>query len=409
MIFVGVSIASAIVYLILTNIVIEKLENTMYSTMISHEIDELIVDLAENPDTKMPKTASVNAYLLSRDGVKPIPDEIKGLRPDAYNKIKIGNKINEVAILEFNGDKLYVLFDVTEVSKYLSLLFTILIIGGVVSGSLLIIFAVWFFKKHLSPVSNLAVEVALINPNERNVRIGTKFQDYEVGLIAQSIDQFMDRLDEFVEREQSFTAAVSHELRTPIAVISTAVELLELKSVTSGQQTVINRIKKSVKYMHNVIETLLFFARDTHEIVEKTLPEIGLNELFYEVLESYEEQAALKKLELRFKGKSKTKVRAVDNHLEIVLSNLVQNSINNTDQGEVKVTLFESGFLVEDTGKGIEPEEIQYIVKRNYHNPNSSGNGLGLFLVKHICEIYGFKLEIESELGKGSKFAIIFN
>ena len=131
--------------------------------------------------------------------------------------------------------------------------------------------------------------------------------------------------------------------------------------------------------------------------------------MFFEVLKSHEEQAALKKIELRFKGKSSTKVRAVDNHLEIVLSNLIQNAINSTNQGEVKVTLFENGFMVEDTGKGINPEEIQHIVKRNYHSPNSTGNGLGLFLVKHICEIYDFKLEIESELGEGSRFSVIFD
>ena len=161
--FTGVSIVLAIVFLSVTTIFIGKLEKTLYASMISHEIDELILDLSENPDIRMPKTASVNAYLLSRNHVKPIPDEIRRLRPGIYSKVRIVDQLNEVAIMNFNGDTLYVLFDVTHISKYLSVLLIILITGGVVSGSLLIIFTIWFFRKYLSPVSSLAVEVARIN------------------------------------------------------------------------------------------------------------------------------------------------------------------------------------------------------------------------------------------------------
>ena len=410
-IFVSITFAiiSAIIYLILTTVIVKKLESTMLETVVSHEIDELVVELATDPDAILPKTASVSAYLLSRDHLEPIPDEIKFLSINSYSEIRIADRIYQAKIVAFNDDQLYVIFDVTDVSRYLSLLLIMLISGGVISVFLLIVFIIWFFRKHLSPISSLAKDVANLNPNEPDVRMGSKYRGYEVGLIAHSIDQFMDRLDDFVEREQSFTAAVSHELRTPVSVISTAMELLELKNVTRDQQVVIDRVKSSTRYIHNVIETLLFFARDTQNVAQKTLPEIGLNEIFIGVLKLHEAQAAQKKLELRFTENSNAKVRMVENHLEIILGNLVQNAINHTDQGEVKVILFETGFSVEDTGKGINPDDIQHIVKRNYHDPSNSGNGLGLYLVERICEAYKFKLEIESEVGKGSKFSIIYD
>jgi signal transduction histidine kinase len=111
---------------------------------------------------------------------------------------------------------------------------------------------------------------------------------------------------------------------------------------------------------------------------------------------------------LLYRRKNKTKFRIVENHLEIILGNLIKNAIANTDAGEVKVTLFENGFSVSDTGHGIESDEIELVVKRNYHSPDSSGFGLGLYLVKSICDIYELKLEIDSAVGKGSTFVINF-
>ena len=217
------------------------------------------------------------------------------------------------------------------------------------------------------PVSNLAHEVSNIDPEDRKIRIEDKYRDYEVGLIAQSIDLFLARLDKFVEREQSFTAAVSHELRTPVSVIITATDLLEVKGVTEEQQEVINRIKESTTYMHDVIEALLFFARDTRKLVEKTMPQVSLHKIFLRIMTNYEELASEKKLDLLFKRKARLDVRMSESHIEIILGNLIRNAIANTDEGGVKVTLFENGFSVKDTGRGIESDEIELIVKRNHH------------------------------------------
>ena len=273
---------------------------------------------------------------------------------------------------------------------------------------MLVISGFWLFRKFLLPVSNLAHEVSAINPNDRDARIGDRYQDYEVGLIASSMDQYLERLDNFVEREQSFTAAVSHELRTPVSVIVTAIDLLEVKGVSQEQQDVINRIRDSTSYMGNVIQALLFFARDTHRIVEKTLPEINLHKTILRTLRNFEEAASEKKLDLLYKRKARLKVRMAESHVEIILGNLIRNAIANTDAGEVKVSLFENGFSVKDTGHGIESDDIKLIFKRTYHSPDSSGYGLGLYLVKNMCDIYQLKLEVQSVVGEGSEFSIYF-
>lgn len=161
--------------------------------------------------------------------------------------------------------------------------------------------------------------------------------------------------------------------------------------------------------MFKVIESLLFFARNTNQAIEKTLPEICLHEIFSDVMTQYNGLAEDKKLTLKFKNKSRIKARISENHVEIILGNLIRNAIDNTDDGEVQVTLLAKGFSVRDTGHGIEVDEINQIVKLKYHSPDSQGCGLGLYLVKNICNIYGLKLKIKSTVGEGSEFFCNFS
>jgi signal transduction histidine kinase len=408
MIFLIVAIASLVAYLLFIVVVVNKMEDAMLGTLIGHEADELLTELALDPEAKMPRTASVNAYLRSRSRLDPIPDYLGTLQPNVYNEIPVGENTYQALILDINDDRLYLAFDTTGISQHRSTLLFLLAGGGLISTIVLVISGIWLFRQFFLPVSRLAEEVANLNPSDRKVPIQAKFRHYEVGLIAQAIDEFMGRLDEYVEREQSFTAAISHELRTPISVIVTATDLLELKGIADKQKGAFDRIKSSTSYMSKVIETLLFFARNTLDTVEKTVPVINPNEIFLNILKQYEEQASKKKLVLLYKKKSSIKVRMSENHLEIVLGNLIRNAIDHTDNGEIKVTLFDNGFSVEDTGAGIEADEINLIVKLSYHSADSRGCGLGLYLVTNICNIYGLRLEIESEVGDGSKFSIIF-
>ena len=85
--------------------------------------------------------------------------------------------------------------------------------------------------------------------------------------------------------------------------------------------------------MAQVIETLLYFARNTNQAIEKTLPEISLHEIFVDVVARYKAPAADKNLTLKYKSKFRIKARISENHLEIILGNLIRNAIDNTDRG----------------------------------------------------------------------------
>ncbi len=381
----------------------------MVTVMVEHELDELIVELSKHPDAKMTRTSSVNAYLLSREAKFPIPHYLKQLEPNVYHNIEIENSTHKATVVDIENDRLFIEFDISDSTRYQSLLLLMLIGGGVSVIIVLLVSSIWLSREFLLPVSALAEEVSMLNPNDLETRIGSNYHGYEVGLIADSIDQFLDRMNDFVEREQSFAAAVSHELRTPVAVIATAIDLLELKGVNDNQQGAVKRIRTSTAHMEKVIGALLFFARNTDDLFEKTLPKINLHEAFPIILQQYEERASGKNLSLTLQIDSNVSVRMAESHLEIVLGNLIQNAIANTSTGEVKVIVKESEFSVEDTGHGIQPDEIDLIVNRNYHSQDSMGHGLGLYLVVNICNIYNLKLNIDSTVGQGSKFTVCFS
>ena len=402
---IAIAAFSISIYSIFIIVIIEKFEDSILSTLVGHEMDELVYEIARDPDTPMPKTASVKGYLLSRVERTPIPDYLLELSPNIYSGIQVGDKTYHVAISDVLNNRLYLSFDVTHLSRYGQVLRFILIGGSIVAALFLLLIGIWFSRKFLLPVSDLAEEVATISPHDRDVRIEEKYRDYEVGLIAKSIDQFLIRMDDFVEREQSFTAAVSHELRTPVTVISTATELLELGR-KDKQQGAIDRIKSSTKYMRDVIESMLFFARYSNETYDKTIPMIPVNAVFADILQDYQARADEKGIVLRLNGDINAMVRIPESHMAIILGNLVQNAIFNTEKGDVCVVVLEEGFIVEDSGKGIAAGDIDRIFERSYHSSDSVGYGLGLHLVMNICNHYDFKVEIESKIGVGSKFFI---
>ncbi len=403
------AIVTTVLYVVFVVTILDKLQQAMLANLVGHEVNEIVLSLAENPDEKLHSTSTLDVFLSSRADQKPVPHHLRKLDAGVRRNVEIGERILHLAMVDLGSDKLYLEFDISSYSAYRSLLLTLLIGGGIVAAVVLIVSGIWFSRKFVIPVADLAAEVIDIDPDMRNVRIRDKYRGYEVGAIADSIDVFLSKLDEFVEREQLFTEAVSHELRTPVAVISTATDLLELEEVSEHQKRAIGRIKSSAFYMGKVIESLLLFVRRSHESLDETLPEIDLRPIFESVVKQYKNEASAKGLRLVLEPDSPARLRMTPNHVEIILGNLINNAISNTDKGAIRIRLTDFGFSVKDSGRGIPAGEIDYIVELNYRDENSKGYGVGLYLVTNICDYYGLDLKIDSEPGSGSEFTVTYS
>ncbi|MFK7816915.1 MAG: sensor histidine kinase [Gammaproteobacteria bacterium] len=338
-----------------------------------------------------------------------IPDVIKNLSIGFHHDIEFNERSYHIAIKEFEGVNKYLVFDITDIETQEHILSSIILVA---MASVLIIAAwvtYWLSRKVIQPVQEFAKQVGSLDPNTRNIRIADDYNDVEVGLIAQSFDRYMERLDGFVEREQSFTSTVSHELRTPLSVISTSAELLETnKDFPINAQKYVDLIKKSTNEMTNLISALLFLAREDLPNNNSPIQQTDITQLTHNIVETYKYADQGKNVTLTVSVDQNIKVNAPKSHVQIIISNLLNNALRHTKEGSVRINLNHNKLEVVDTGSGIDQETINHAFERGFMGKDSSGYGFGLYICKRLCDRYGWNISIVKNPITGSTASVSF-
>lgn len=215
-----------------------------------------------------------------------------------------------------------------------------------------------------------------------------------------------------------FVANASHELRTPLAAILGYVETLregadQLDSQTA--QKFLETIDREGHRLHSLINDLMSLSRveaEKHDLPEQILELAPLTD------RAARDAAGSQRIErLRIKLMTKPHVRGDQHQLEQVVRNLVDNALKYGTPGtpvEVRLDLAQDGMArlsVIDEGEGIAPEQLPHLTRRFYRtDPGrsraSGGTGLGLAIVKHIVERHRGRLNIDSDLGKGTRVVV---
>ncbi|MFN0017971.1 MAG: ATP-binding protein [Pirellulaceae bacterium] len=222
------------------------------------------------------------------------------------------------------------------------------------------------------------------------------------------------------KRNAEFVSAVSHEMKTPLASIKAYVELLadgDAEDETTKDEF-FRIINDQANRLQRLIENLLNLARIEAGVVQVNKTPLSLNPLLQEafnVLLPAAEQKNMKlvaELSPLYLG-----VLADRDTLLQAAINLISNALKYTPLGgtvTLRSRLNESEVILEvhDTGVGLSPEDCQKVFEKFYRvkkdKDMAPGTGLGLPLVKHIVEdIHGGRIEVESEIGKGSTFRIV--
>jgi two-component system phosphate regulon sensor histidine kinase PhoR len=222
---------------------------------------------------------------------------------------------------------------------------------------------------------------------------------------------------------RDFVANVSHEIRTPLTVLSGFIETLQTLPLKRHEQDrYLSLMAQQSKRMQTLVDDLLTLSR-----LEGS-PRPGGNDWVSTSLlfaQSQQEAQALSKLlaphghEITFDVAAGFEIAGVQAELYSAISNLVINAVRYTpDIGKIKVSwkMLNDGrgeFMVKDTGQGIAAEHLPRLTERFYRIDRSrsretGGTGLGLAIVKHVVQRHGAELQIESQLGQGSRFSITF-
>jgi two-component system, OmpR family, phosphate regulon sensor histidine kinase PhoR len=218
---------------------------------------------------------------------------------------------------------------------------------------------------------------------------------------------------------RDFVANVSHELRTPLTIISGFVETLQDEGIPPAlRQQFLGMASGNVQRMQRIVDDLLDLSRIESGGWMPNPMEIDVGTLAREVAAPLAGTAATKGVALRVEtAPDATKVFADSTAARQVLSNLAENAMRHTSEGEV--VLFseaESNGVwlgVRDTGTGIGAEHLPRIFERFYRaDPGRSreagGTGLGLSIVKHLAEAHDGRVRVESTLGTGTTIAAWF-
>ncbi|MES2488178.1 MAG: HAMP domain-containing sensor histidine kinase [Pseudomonadota bacterium] len=256
------------------------------------------------------------------------------------------------------------------------------------------------------PVSRLARLVTDIDPTDRGIKLGSQFGDHEVGQIAHAFDQYLEKIDQYVEREKAFTDDASHELRTPLSVIISATHLLQEDPQLSERSIErLARIRRAASQMQALIEALLFLAREDGGIANDSC---ALDEILHERADAFSDQLADKALSIHVDIRAPVTVQAPQAMVLCVVQNLISNAIQNTSKGRIDISLSEHEFVVQDTGTGIPDNALDHIFERRYRGAQSRGLGLGLYIVHRICDRLGWQIIAGNADGAGARFVVKF-
>ncbi len=268
------------------------------------------------------------------------------------------------------------------------------IYGSVVAFTLLSLLVGWWAASRvMSPVSELARRLKESGKRAQPEALAMHFPEDEVGQLAAALDDYAARLTNVVQRDREFNADVSHELRTPLAVIRGATELLLSRpELDERMQARLRRIQRAEQQCTDLISALLLLSRNErgHGICD-------VGKVAEQLLDTHRAQLGGKPLVLRMEGEGGLVVDAPEAAVAVALGNLIGNAVKYTLSGEVIVRLLPRSVEVIDSGPGLSAEDAAMLFERGYrgtHAGHSQGGGIGLSIVRRLCELYGWEVRV---------------
>ena len=269
----------------------------------------------------------------------------------------------------------------------------------------------------------IEAEVNLIYPSERIYKIWIS-GSRDVGKNKLSFIRLFDTTAEhnLQNLQKDFIANASHELKTPISVIIGYCETLlsEKNTKKNIKESFLKTMGNEAERMSRLVNDLLSLSRIERTEFSPPDEKVNLIDILKDVQKICKERKLFKKLKCKFfiprKG---IFVIGDESELKQVFFNIIENAITHSHSKKaievnIKQTKDLVTLIVEDFGIGVANQNIPLLTKRFYRvNPSrsrDSGNtGLGLSIVKHILNRHNANFQIESEMGKGSKFIVTFD
>lgn len=303
-----------------------------------------------------------------------------------------------------------------ESSSVLHNLFIVLCFTYVILVFVLYLIMYYVASKAIKPVQQLIQSASKINEFNISSRLPMPENKDELYKLATTFNDLLNRIENSIQQQKQFTADASHEMRTPLTIIKGTLEVLLRKERTPEQyEQKINEVITQTNRLSFLFDQLLELARaeSNNTIIKKE--NILLKEKIVHLIKT-RDLLLNKHNHVSYNIPPNCSVVADAALLDRILENIISNAIKyNTPNGNI---IFEwnvksNSLLIKDEGIGISKEQLPYLFNRFYRADNSrsseiKGNGLGLSIVKKLCELQHINISVESTENKETCFILQF-
>lgn len=357
-----------------------------------------------DPEFPLPRTRNLIGYLRTDTDAGDVPPALEPLDTGLHQSIWLPDREapTPVYIEDFSGGRLYLVFAGYNVDRLVG------IFGLVPIGLLLIIVygASWVAyrvsDRAISPVLRIARRLQETAPGKGPPAMPLQHLKGETKELALALDDYARRMDAMVERERQFSADVSHELRTPITIIDGAAQFLETERGLSekGLQRT-QMIRRACKDVSELIDAFLILGREPQRLDEQNAVDVA--NIAEAEMVKLSPLLSNSTVALQVEAQDRLLVPVNRKVLEIIINNLCRNAIKYTDSGSIRVVTVADRLIVEDTGIGIDEHLIPHLFDRHVkgRGVQRAGEGIGLNIVKRLCDRYQWRIEIANKAEGG--------
>jgi heavy metal sensor kinase len=271
-------------------------------------------------------------------------------------------------------------------------------------------------RRSLSPIGYIVSKTQSITSKNLSERLTPRGTNDEMDNLIQTINGMIARLESSFKRISEFTADASHELKTPLCALRGEAEVLLSKGRNPEEyQEGLAHFIERVDYLNRMINDLILLSKFDSSQAELNMAPLRLDLLIKELCSLFEVLAEQKKISLQIGNLPEIMVMGDKLRLQQLFTNLIDNAIKYTSEGSIRISVEknEENAVVQvvDTGIGIPQGEQENIFKR-FHRIDKSrskengGVGLGLSIAEWVAHAHHGRIEVHSELNRGSTFTV---
>ena len=328
----------------------------------------------------------------------------------------IADKIREVGELTVASDDLPETLTEPPLSRLSQTVNRSLLWAGLVAGGGGLLLVTMMSSSALAPVRTLTGAARLLGRGDLSQRVPVRGQD-EMGQLARTFNSMAEGMERAETHRRSLAADVAHELRSPLSNMQGTIEAMRDGLMDRGDSS-LDMLHEQTLHLSHLVDDLGLLAMAEAGDLRLDIRPDSLEDAARRSVEAFRARAEVKGVGLTIESAENLPLVLIDRQrTQQIIGNLLDNAIRHTPGGgRVGVQIYEPGpetvgVAVEDMGGGIAPDDLPLIFER-FHRIDPSraratgGAGLGLTIAKRLVEAQGGTIRVDSEMGKGSRFAV---